>query len=80
MICNNDFAVDIAESLLIFYLEHRSSADVQVSQKYTEGMRNISAGNNSKIFLMKSKKSDKRKNKNGQNNGTKTKTDNCDYF
>ena len=64
MVCNYNLAVNIAESLSVFYLEMTGFADVQISKENAEGVRNIGAGNNSKVFFMKCKKSDKWKNKN----------------
>ena len=70
MICYNNFTVNVAEFSLIFNFKNRNLADIQVAKKNSEGMRNIGAGNNSKVFFVKGKKTDKRKYENCQKNSS----------
>ena len=72
MVCYNDFAVNFAESLLIFYFEDSSSPEIKITKKDSESMRNVSTGNNSKVFLVQSKESDKWENKNCKNYSANT--------
>ena len=80
MVCYNDFAVNVMEGLSVFYYKMRGFADIKISKKNSECMRNIGTGYNAKIFFPESENSDKWEYKNGKNNSTNSKTEHGNNF
>ena len=79
MVCNNHLTVKIFEVFAVFNYNLRAAKQRKLKQKVSEGTRNISAGNCSKI-LSNRKKSQERENHNSKNYCTDSKINQKDDF